>query len=321
MEYRLLGRTGIKVSPLCLGSMNWDAHRPDVGEEGVRCVRAALERGINFIDTANVYWNGGSEEVVGEAIAGHRDEVVLATKVWGPMGGGPLERGNSRRHLIQQCEASLHRLRTDWIDLYQLHRPDPDTPIEESLMALDDLVRQGKVRHVGFSTFPAWETMEAIALADRRNLASSPACEQPPYNILDRRIEIELIPLALKYGIGIIPWSPLASGLLTGKYNDGLPEGARATVNPPMRERPQFAGAVEATRRLAKLASDAGLTMVQLALGWLMQQPAVTSPIIGPKNLTQLDENLAALDVTIDANTAASIDAVVAPGEAAYPLT
>lgn len=316
MEYRLLGRTGIRVSPVCLGAMNWDSKRPETAEEGLRCIRAGLDRGVNFIDTANVYWAGGSEAVVGEAISGRREEVIVATKVWGPMGGGPLDRGNSRRNITLQCDASLRRLGTDWIDLYQLHRPDPDTPIEETLVALDDLVRQGKVRHVGFSTYPAWQTMEALAFAEKKGLVSAPACEQPPYNILDRRIERDLIPLARKYGIGVIPWSPLAGGLLTGKYNDEMPEGARMSSAAPG----QFSVALEATRQLAKVAADAGLTMVQLSLAWLMQAPGVTAPIIGPRTLSQLEDNLDSLDVVLDADLLATIDAIAPPGEAIFPL-
>lgn len=316
MDYRQLGRTGIRVSPICLGAMNWnDANT----EEGVASIHAALDRGINFIDTANIYSRGQSETVVGKALVGRRDQVVLATKVFGPMGDGPNERGNSRRHIIAECEASLRRLGTEWIDLYQLHRPDPATPIEESLLALDELVRAGKVRYVGFSTFPAWQTMEALAIADRRNLHSSPVCEQPPYNILERRVEADLVPLALKYGIGIIPWSPLASGLLTGKYSDGAPAGGRLTANKEFIASPAFAASVDCVRGLTKLAENAGLTTTALALAWLIQQPAVTAPIIGPKDRAQLADNLAALDATLDAELLAAIDELAPPRQAIFP--
>lgn len=316
MEYRQLGGTGVRVSPICLGAMNWNQSNID---EGVASIHAALDRGINFIDTANVYSRGQSEEVVGKALHGRRDKVVLATKVHGAMGDDTNQRGNSRRHIILECEASLRRLGTDWIDLYQLHRPDPATPIEESLMALDDLVRAGKVRYVGFSTFPAWQTMEALAIADRRNLHSAPVCEQPPYSILERRIEIELIPLAIKHGIGIIPWSPLASGLLTGKYSDGIPAGSRLASFSGITERPEFQAAVDAVRGLSKIASDAGITTTALALAWLIGRPGVTAPIIGPKDRRQLDENLAALDVTLDASVLVAIDEIAPPAKAIFP--
>lgn len=316
MEYRQLGGTGVRVSPLCLGAMNWNHSNV---EEGVASIHAALDRGINFIDTANVYSRGQSEEVVGKALHGRRDNVVLATKVHGAMGDDTNQHGNGRRHIILECEASLRRLGTDWIDLYQLHRPDPTTPIQESLLALDELVRAGKVRYVGFSTFPAWQTMEALALADRRNLHSAPVCEQPPYSILERRIEVELIPMAIKHGIGIIPWSPLASGLLTGKYSDGIPAGSRFGSFAGIAERPDFQAGVEAVRALSKIASGAGLTTTALALAWLIGRPGVTAPIIGPKDRKQLGENLAALDVTLDASVLSAVDEIAPPAKAIFP--
>jgi aryl-alcohol dehydrogenase-like predicted oxidoreductase len=222
-----------------------------------------------------------------------------------------------------ECEASLRRLNTDYIDLYQFHRPDPFTPVEESLMAMDDLIRAGKVRYVGISTYPAWQTVEAMWAADRRSLASAPVCEQPPYNILERRIEREVVPVAQKYGIGLIPWSPLAGGLLTGKYADGqLPEGSRysARLAEAGADAEALRRALDISGQLAGIATEAGLTLTQLALAWCMQQPGVTSPIIGPRDRAQLRENLAALDVKLDSSTLEAIDRVAPPGEAVHPL-
>src|SRR5579885_1168916 len=226
MPYRGLGRTGVQVSPLCLGAMNFGEPTPE--EESLRIIDAALDGGINFIDTANVYGNGESERIVGRALRrnGRRDQIVLATKVHGEMGPGPNERGNSRYHIIKACEDSLRRLQTEHIDLYQLHRPALDIPQDETLRALDDLVRSGKVRYIGCSTFPAWMVMEGLAVSDRYGLARL-ISEQPPYNLLDRRIENELVPLAQRYGMALLPWSPLAGGILAGRYNSGDDSGSR----------------------------------------------------------------------------------------------
>ena len=213
-------------------------------------------------------------------------------------------------------------LSTDYIDLYQLHRPDPTTPIEESLQALDDLVHEGKVHYVGLSTFQAWETMEALAIADKRHLASAPVSEQPPYNILDRRVEADLVPLAARYGLGILPWSPLAWGILTGKYAGGkVAPGTRVATMDSFKNHPNFADALAAADRLTAIADEAALTPIQLALAWLCQQPGVTAPIIGPKDRAQLADNLSATDVTLDADTLAAIDAVAAPNQAVFRLS
>jgi 1-deoxyxylulose-5-phosphate synthase len=222
MTYRLLGRTGVRVSPLCLGTLNFGGPTPDAA--ALCIVDAALDAGINFIDTANVYHGGRSEDVVGKALAGRRDRVVLATKVHGPTGDGPNDQGNSRAHILRACDDSLRRLKTDYIDLYQIHRPSPEIPIEETLGALTDLVKAGKVRYIGCSTHPAWMVMEALAASERRGLARY-VSEQPPYNLLDRRIENELLPMALRYGLAILPWAPLAQGVLAGRYptSDALP--------------------------------------------------------------------------------------------------
>ena len=228
MEYRSLGRTGVLVSPLCLGAMNFGG--PTGKEDSIAIINRALDGGINFIDTANVYNAGESERIVGEALreSGRRDEIVLATKLHGRVGDGPNDEGASRYHLLRACEDSLRRLQTDHIDLYQLHRPSLTIPQDETLRAFDDLVRAGKVRYIGCSTFPAWKVMEALSISERQGLARY-VSEQPPYNLVDRRIENELVPLCEKYGLGILPWSPLAGGLLAGRYPPGeeLPEGSR----------------------------------------------------------------------------------------------
>lgn len=318
MQYRQLGGTGTRVSTLCLGMMNFNLSNED---EGIATLHAALEAGINFVDTANVYTRGESELVTGKGLQGRRDGVVLATKVHGAMADDVNARGNGRRHVKAQCEASLRRLGTDYIDLYQLHRCDPLTPIEETLQAMDDLVREGKVHYVGISTFPAWRTMEAIAFAERYGLKSRPVTEQPPYNIFDRRIEADLVPLSAEYGLGILPWSPLASGILTGKYADGvIPKGTRLARNDTFAAHPRYGIALETSQQVVKIAEQAGLSPIQLALGWLIGQPGVTAPIIGPKNREQLDENLAAADVIVDADTRQAIDELAPPGEAIYPL-
>lgn len=229
VDYRLLGRSGIRVSPLCLGTMNFGGPTPE--DEAIRIIHAALDRGINFMDTANMYNDGESERVVGKALkqGNRRDQVILATKCFWPVGDGPNDRGLSRYHILRACEDSLRRLQTDHIDLYQMHRPDFDVPIDETLSALTDLVRQGKVCYIGCSTYPAWKVMEALMVSEQKGYARY-TTEQPPYNLLDRRIENELVPLALEYNLGLLPWSPLAMGILAGRYplDGSLPEGSRA---------------------------------------------------------------------------------------------
>ena len=233
MDYRLLGRTGVRVSPLCLGCLNFGNPTPE--PEAVRLIHKALDAGINFLDTADMYVRGESERIVGRALKGRREKVVLATKFHFPMSADPNDRGNSRLHIMNAVEASLRRLDTEWIDLYQVHRPDFETPPEETLRALDDLVRQGKVRYIGCSTFPAWMVMESLALSERHGWARY-ATEQPPYNLLDRRIENELIPLARRYHLGLVPWSPLAMGLLAGRYPGLRPVSGRFSGRPGGRD-------------------------------------------------------------------------------------
>ena len=316
MEYRSLGRTGVQVSPLCLGCMNFGGKTSP--EDSYAIIDRALDAGSNFLDTANVYSRGRSEEVTGEALkrSGRRDQVVLATKVHGVMDDDdPNARGNSRRHIIAQCEASLRRLQTDYIDLYQIHRPQPEVPIDETLRALDDLIRRGYVRYIGTSTFAAWQLTEALYLAKELGLNRF-VCEQPPYNLLERRIERELLPMAQTYGVAIIPWSPLAGGLLTGKYRRGqaAPEGSRyqnAQDNPVQRRR-QTEAAFDVIEGLEPLVAEKGCTMSQFALAWCVQQPGVTSPIIGPRTMAQLEDNLGALAVEIAPEQRARLDAISA---------
>jgi aryl-alcohol dehydrogenase-like predicted oxidoreductase len=290
--------------------------------ESFEIIDRALEAGINFIDTANVYSRGKSEECVGKALVrdGKRERVVLATKVHGTMDDvDPNLRGNSRRHIIAQCEASLRRLQTDYIDLYQIHRPLSEVPIDETLRALDDLVRAGKVRYLGTSTFAAWQVMESLWVSKELGLNRF-VCEQPPYHLLDRRIERELIPCAQTYGIGLIPWSPLAGGMLTGKYRRGQerPEGARLTEG--WGNRNYFTDEVfTVVETLEELAAGKGCTASQLALAWCMGQPGVTSPIIGPRTREQNEDNLGALEVKVTAEDRKRLDEVALPGRALVP--
>lgn len=322
MDFRTLGRTGLKVSPLCLGAMMFGGRTEF--EDGVAIIDKAIDSGINFIDTANVYNLGNSEEVVGEAVRrrGLRDRLVIATKVHGTMDNDdPNARGNSRRHIIQQCEASLKRLQTDWIDLYQIHRPMSDIPIDETLRALDDLVRSGKVRYIGTTTYAAWQLMESLSVSEKLHLNRF-VCEQPPYNLLDRRIERELIPFTQTYGFGIIPWSPLAGGLLTGKYKRGepLPQDGRYADGNPVRMKRMTDGVFDVIEGLEPIAAAKEATLSQLALAWTLQAPGVTSPIIGPRTMEQLDDNLGAMRIHLSKDDLKAIDAVAIPGEHVAPF-
>lgn len=316
MEYRILGRTGVRVSPLCLGTMNFGGATPE--PESLRIMHQALDAGINFVDTANMYVRGESERVVGNALTeGRREKVILATKVHFPQSDDPNDRGNSRRHIMQAVEDSLRRLQTEWIDLYQIHRPVFDVPQEETLRALDDLIRQGKVRYIGCSTFPAWMVMEALSTSERHGLARY-VTEQPPYNLLDRRIENELVPLAQRYNLGLLPWSPLGMGILAGRYekSDDAPEGSRvARIGAWAAER-VTQQSIKAAKKVAEVARDRGLTSSQLALLWVKDQPAVTSPIIGPRTEAHLEDALAVLEMSLDDETAATLDEIVPPGTA-----
>jgi len=323
MELRTLGRTGVKVSSLCLGCMMFGGKTAP--EDSYAIIDKAIDSGINFIDTANVYSLGRSEEVTGEALKrnGRRHQVILATKVHGEMGEDPNQRGNSRRHILEQCDASLRRLQTDYIDLYQIHRPQPDIPIDETLRALDDLVRAGKVRYIGTSTFAAWQLVESLWVAKELGLNRF-VCEQPPYNLLDRRIERELLPMARTYGFAIIPWSPLGGGLLTGKYQRGVkpPEDSRfANFETNRIQRGRMNDRIfDVIDGLRPIAEEKGCTLSQLALAWVLQQPGVTSPIIGPRTMEQFDDNLGALNVTITEDDRKRIDRIIRPGTHVAPF-
>ncbi len=315
MEYRILGRSGLKVSPLCLGTMNFGQPTPEA--EAGQIINQAIDSGINFIDTANVYNNGESERIVGRALRenGQRDNVVLATKVYNPMGDGPNDRGLSRYHLVKACEDSLRRLQTDRIDLYQLHRPSPDIPQEETLRALDDLVRTGKVLCIGSSTFPAWMIMEGLAISERYGWARYTS-EQPPYNLLDRRIENELVPLAQKYNLAILPWSPLAMGILAGRYlpDEQSPPGSRLAEGRNFMDKRVTPTGREIGAKMVELARERGITTSQLALLWVKDQPAITAPIIGPRTLAHLQETLPVLEMTLPDEDRPIFDSLVHPG-------
>jgi aryl-alcohol dehydrogenase-like predicted oxidoreductase len=294
-------------------------------EDAYAIIDRALDAGINFFDTANVYARGRSEEATGEALkrSGKRNKVVLATKVHGKMGDDPNDEGNSRRHIIEQCEASLRRLQTDYIDLYQIHRPQSDIPVDETLRALDDLVRSGKVRYIGTSTYASWQVVESFWMADKLGLNRF-VTEQPPYNLLDRTIERELLPMAQTYGMAILPWSPLGGGVLTGKYQRGqpMPEQSRLSLiggNPVWSKRYND-HMYDVVEGLEPLVREKGGTMSQLALAWCMQQPGVTSPIIGPRTMEQLEDNLGAVEMTITDEDREAIDKVIPPGQAVAPF-
>ena len=317
MNYRSLGRTGVRVSPLCVGTLNF-GFATSAGESA-RIIDAALNAGVNFVDTANYYNDGESERIVGAALAanGRRHEVVLATKVHFAVGPGPNERGNSRLHVLRACDDSLRRLRTDYIDLYQIHRPDPDTPVEETLAALTDLVRAGKVRYVGCSTHPAWRVMEALKISEMHGFVRY-ISEQPPYNLLDRRIENELVPLCQEYGLSILPWSPLAQGMLAGRYRDvaAPPPDSRAVQRGGVYAERITARAIDIGLRFVALAEQAGIVPARLAVLWAKDQPGITAPVIGPRTLEQLETVLPVCDMQLPEDVRAACDALVPPGSA-----
>ena len=316
MHYRRLGRTGLKVSPLCLGAMMFGAWGNPDHDDSVAVIHAALDAGINFIDTADVYSAGESEEIVGKAIAGRRDEVVLATKFYAPMGEGPNDGGGSRHWIMRECENSLRRLGTDHIDLYQVHRPDPTMDIDETLGALTDLVHAGKVRYLGSSTFPASEIVEAQWTAERRHRERF-VSEQPPYSILVRGIEADVLPTCQRHGMGVIPWSPLAGGWLSGKWRLGGadPDSRRASRVPDRYDLsvPGNQAKLEAADALFEVAAEAGMSLVHMAVAWVINNPAVTSAIIGPRTMEQLTSQLGAAEVQLSADVLDRIDEIVPP--------
>jgi aryl-alcohol dehydrogenase-like predicted oxidoreductase len=323
MEQRMLGRTGVHVSPLCLGAMMFGGWGEPDHDAAIRVIHRALDAGINFVDTADVYSRGESEEIVGKALSGgRRDNVVLATKVHGSMGDDPNERGNSRRWIMRAVEASLTRLQTDWIDLYQVHRWDPWTDHEETLGALSDLVAQGKVRYIGSSTYPAAQIVKAQWAARERGHQRF-VCEQPPYSLLARGIESDVLPTCREFDMGVIVWSPLAGGWLSGRWRKGAGElTSRRAERLPQRydlSIPANQAKLEAADALGRLADESGLTLIDMALAFAIRHPAVTSAIIGPRTMEQLESQLGAADIVLDTALLDRIDEIVAPGTTVNP--
>jgi aryl-alcohol dehydrogenase-like predicted oxidoreductase len=315
MEIVNLGRCGLKVSRLCLGTMMFGG--PTGGADSARILHRALEAGLNFVDTADVYNDGESERITGRAIRDRRDQVVLATKGRNRTGPGPNDAGSSRRHLLAAVDASLQRLGTDYIDVYYLHAPDYETPIEESLAALDDCVRQGKIRYLACSNFYAWQVCEAVRISRQERLASF-ACVQPLYNLVNRDAEVELLPFCGAYGLGVVPYSPLARGVLAGKYLPGAPapEGSRAARGDRRIQQTELREeSFVAAQRLRPLAEAHGATLTQFALAWVLANPLVTSAIIGPRSLEQFEDNLGCLQVQITPEDEAESDRINPPGE------
>lgn len=314
MEHRRLGRSGLKISSLVLGTMNFG--NPTSKEESLKIIDRAIEAGINLFDCADVYAEGESERILGEALTrnGKRKGIFITSKVFMKTGPGPNDAGNSKYHIIESCEASLKRLKTDHIDIYFLHRTDFDIPQEESLAALDLLVRQGKVRYIGSSTHPAWRIVEAFWISDRHHYSKF-TCEQPPYNLLDRRIENEIVPVCKAYDLGLITWSPLAQGVLAGRYTDpsDLPEGSRGTQKRIYAERITQKG-IELSSKLAERAKGKGCTVAQLAVAWILNQPGITGAIIGPRTLGQLEDLLLSADIKLDESDLRFCDELVPPG-------
>jgi aryl-alcohol dehydrogenase-like predicted oxidoreductase len=321
VEHRLLGRTGVEVSPLCLGTMMFGAWGNQDHDDSVRIIHRAFDAGINFIDTADVYSAGESEEIVGKALAGRRDDVVLATKFFMPVGAGPNRSGGSRRWIMQEVESSLRRLGTDYIDLYQVHRPSAIMDVEETLGALSDLVHQGKVRYIGSSSYSGSQIVEAQAAA-REGHYSRFVTEQPPYSILVRGIEEDVLPTTQRHGMGTLTYSPLAGGWLSGKWRkDNAPVPASA-ARPNARfdmSTPANQQKLDIVDALAQVADEAGITMIDLALAFVLNHPGVTSAIIGPRTMEQLESQLTGADVTLSAEVLDRIDALVAPGVTLNP--
>jgi aryl-alcohol dehydrogenase-like predicted oxidoreductase len=323
MERRQLGSTGVSVSKFCLGAMMFGAWGNPDHDESIRIIHRALDAGINFIDTADVYAQGESEEIVGKALTGaRRDDVVLATKFHGAMGSDPNQQGSSRRWIIREVEDSLRRLSTDWIDLYQVHRPRSDTDIEETLGALSDLVHQGKVRYLGSSTFPASQIVEAQWVARDRHLERF-VTEQPPYSMLVRAVEADVLPTCARHGMGVMSYSPLAGGWLSGRWrkDTGQQSSSRAGRLPERFDLslPANQRKLDAVEQLAQLAEEEGVTLIQLAIAFALNHPAITAPIIGPRTMEQLESQLAAADIVLDQATLDRIDEIVPPGTTINP--
>jgi aryl-alcohol dehydrogenase-like predicted oxidoreductase len=321
MEFRPLGRTGVQVSALCLGAMMFGEWGTKDHDESIRIIGRALDAGINFIDTADVYSAGESEEIVGKAIAGRRDDIVLATKVHMPMGDDPNRRGSSRRWIIAEAENSLRRLGTDWIDVYQVHRYDPAVDLEVTLGALTDLVRAGKIRYFGHSTWPVSAIVEAQWTAQRRAL-DRPWTEQPTYSILTRGIEKDLLPACARYGYGILSYSPLAGGWLSGRYRKDEQAGPAAAARPQNRfdlSVPENQRKLDAAEVLAQLAGQAGISLIELAIAFVLRHPAITSAIVGPRTMDHLESQFPAAEVRLSDDVLDAIDRIVAPGVTLNP--
>jgi aryl-alcohol dehydrogenase-like predicted oxidoreductase len=317
VEYRTLGHTGVKVSPFCLGAMMFGSWGNTDHDECVRITHAALDAGINFIDTADVYSKGESEEILAKALVGRRDDVVLATKCHLAMGNDPNHHGSSRRWIMRACEDSLRRLQTDYIDLFQMHRYDAGTDHDETLGALTDLVRAGKVRYIGSSTYPPSAIVEAQWVAERRGRERF-ICEQPPYSLLYRGVEYDVLPTCQRYGMGVIPWGPLGGGWLSGRWRKGATEmeSSRANRIPGRYDlsRPENQNKLDAVEELALLAEDAGISLIHLGLAFVLSHPAVTAAIIGPRTLEHLESQIGAADVRLDSDVLDRIDKIVPPG-------
>jgi aryl-alcohol dehydrogenase-like predicted oxidoreductase len=315
MEYRTLGRTGVRVSALALGTANFADPTPE--HEAHRILYRAVEAGINLIDTGDSYGGGEAERIIGRALkdSGLRQRVLLTSKVFPPTGPGPNDRGSSRLHILRACEESLDRLQVEAIDVYFVHRFDPDTHQDETLRALDDLVRAGKIRYAACSTFPPWRVMEALAISERRGYVRY-CCEQPPYNLLDRRIENELVPLCRQHQLGILSWSPIAQGVLAGRYTDATayPRDSRAAFRGGIYAERVTASGIEVGRRFVALAAEAGITPVQLAVLWVKDQPGITAPIIGPRTLAHLEDYLPVATMRLPDDVRRACDELVPPG-------
>ncbi len=329
MQYRNLGRTGTQVSRLCLGTMMFGG--PTSEADSIRIIHQAIDDGINFIDTANIYNAGQSEVVVGKALAGRRHDVVLATKGRQAMGTGPNSSGATRLHLMRELDNSLRRLGTDFVDIYYVHTPDYETPIEETLRALDDMVRSGKVHYIACSNFRAWRLCEALWTSDRLNLHAF-RCVQPLYNIVNRDIEVELLPLCKEHGLGVVSYSPLARGILTGKYKPGedAPEGSRAArKDPRMLQAEWRQDSLKVAAEVARHCQQRDISPSRFALAWCLANPIITSIILGPRTLEQYQDNLGCLEITVTDEDEALVDSLVPPGEhsgrgfqdPAYPVT
>jgi len=317
MEYRLLGRTGLKVSPLCLGTSNFADPTPE--KECIDIVTRAVGAGINLIDTGDSYAEGECERIIGKALSLNnlRQKTLVATKVHYPTGPGPNDGGNSRLHILKACEDSLRRLNTDYIDIYQIHRPLPETAVEETLGALTDLVRQGKVRYAGCSTHPAWQVMEALMVSEKYGYTKY-CLEQSPYNLLDRRIENELVPLCNAYGLGILAWAPMAMGILLGRYSSAVdyPEDSRAALRGGIYAERVTQRGIEVGRRFVHLAEETGISPARLSILWVKDQDGITAPLIGPRSVEQLEELLPVLDMRLESEVKEACDGLVPPGTA-----